>query len=105
MEATAMSLRVLPLERGHEERIKIVSEVDNDGMFPIVCFVHGVGNRQAFADLMVKAVNRFDKLVEHLERMEKRCGILTDEEFGYGRSRMMMEAQAALKPFEKGEGT
>ncbi|KKK57178.1 hypothetical protein LCGC14_3057070, partial [marine sediment metagenome] len=53
---------ILALERGHEDRIKIVSDVADNGYFPLVCFVHGTENREANAHLIAAAVNACIKL-------------------------------------------
>ncbi len=61
---------ILGLERGHEDRIKIVSEVNNQGYFPLVCFVHGVANREANALLIAAAPDQNRALLEVLELTE-----------------------------------
>ncbi len=43
------------LERGHEDRIKIASDVTEDGRFELVCFVHGARNREANANLIAQS--------------------------------------------------
>ena len=53
---------ILALERGHEDRIKIVSDVGKDGRFPFVCFIHGTENREANAHLIAASPEMYEAL-------------------------------------------
>ena len=46
---------ILELETGQEDRVKIVSDVAENGYFPMVCFVHGMGDREANAHLIAQS--------------------------------------------------
>ena len=59
----------------------------------------GTISDKANATLIVRAVNRdplFEDMKFALIAIEERCGILTDEEFGYGRSELMQKVSDLL---------
>ncbi|GAH55698.1 unnamed protein product [marine sediment metagenome] len=62
MNYTKGEWRILAPETGHEERVKVVSNVDENGYFPLVCHVYGVGDRLANANLIAAAPDMYEAL-------------------------------------------